>query len=1031
MKDFIGQTLGQYHLESLLGTGGMGQVYRGIHKLLERPAAIKVMLPHFAANPQFRARFLQEAKVVAALRHPNIVEIYEFGEQDGVLFLVMELMNDGSLSTLLRRQNGQPLPLSLALDLAAQTAEGLAAAHKMQIIHRDIKPANLLLHRQPDTTQGREHYTVKVNDFGLARLLDGGVETVTGSPMGTLAYMSPEQCLGNKQIDGRADLYSLGVVLYEMTTGYQPFQITGVSDALYKHVNTPPPSPRSMRSDLPIVVEEIIMRCLAKKPEERFATGTALSTALRNALGNTEATMAATNAQSYTATRTTLEAPVVAATPPTVATMSGYSDVPRVRVLDQNGQTLQVVELKPQGIIVGRQNGNNIVLDSHAVSRQHLQISWDGRQAVVKDLRSSNGTILGETRLLPDVAQVWDERQMLRIGSFWLRLESASAPLTRSGPEMFPRTPLSSVAANNATTVPAPLRSGFSSPSLVNERIGLTIAPKTLSITPGQPVTAQITLTNMGSTVDWFTPEVEGVPPEWVQGSGQEVQLNPGMQDTVPLIINVARNPINRAREYPVTIRARSREQPQQFSSTRASWTVQPFKEDALRLEPRRAVGRGKAVYSLALRNGSNLAARYTLSGDDDEQQLSYQFQYNPVDLDVGQEARIPLRIETKRHLIGREARVPFQLHAGPINSAPTQTVPGEFVNRPLLPVWVIPVVAAVLAASLVAASFLGLLPGHSKNIAGTPTAIVRVSPTTGPTSTPSPGATSTPTGVPSATATLSPTPTPVPTPPVIHQVTPISTGLGGAVGSQYVASQDSLYFTEYSGKLSVLRNISSGSPSYTVLGTGYTNPEDVYITADGGTAYITERSGDLVRVNLAGDVDRSSATVVASGLNSPQQMAIDEAHQIAYVVDYANPGSLISINLTNGNQTPILTNLVYPIGVLLSPDDTSIYITEQTAPGGTLTRYSLTSPGTPGTPLATVSSSALFFLSWADASQDALLVTERNPTNKVWYLSLQPGSALQLLANVDSNPSSVVVASPSSQLPMLVCTDSEVEELT
>lgn len=1034
MKDFIGQTLGQYYLESLLGSGGMGQVYKGVHKLLNRPAAIKVMLPHYAANEQFRARFLQEARAAAALRHPNIVEIYEFGEQDGVLFLVLELLNDGSLSSLLKRQNGQPLPLPLALDLGSQIAQGLAAAHTMQVIHRDIKPANLLLRRQPGSAPGQDLYTLKINDFGLARLLEGGIETATGAPMGTLAYMSPEQCIGARQLDGRSDLYSLGVVLYEITTGYLPFQITGVTDAFHKHVNVPPPAPRSVRPDLPPMVEEIILRCLAKKPEERFANGTALATALQSVLGNSGASQPSLSTRSSQAypTRTTLESPAVVETPPTVGTISGYADVPRVRVVDQHGQTLQVIEVKAQGLLVGRQVGNDIVLASQAVSRQHLQISWNGQQVSVKDLGSSNGTILGESRLLPNATQVWEERQMIRLGSFWLRLEGASAPLTRAGQSVaYPQTGRYSAPTVGSSS---PSRVGVSSPSLVNERIGIQVAPKTLTITPGQTATVQITLTNMGSTVDWFTPVVEGVPAEWVQGSGQEVQLNPGMQETVSLVVNVTRNPVNRARDYSVTIRVGSREQPQQFSTTKAVWVVQPFKEDAMRLEPRRATGRGKADYNVLLRNGSNQAARYTLHGDDDEQQLTYHFTYNPVDLDVGQEARIPLQVVTKKHLLGRERRVPFQLHAGPINTPPTQTIPGEFINKAVLPGWVVPVVAALLAAGVVASSLFGILPFPGRGASANPVptrqigqnATPQVTPSPG--ITPSPGLTPTPTPSPSPTVAVSPTPA---GPPHPNNSTPLQTGLGGVIGSQYVARQDSLYFVEYNGNFSVLRNASRSHPSYSVLGTGYITPEEVYITADEGTAYITERSGDLVKVNLSGDMNRSSAIPVASGLTEPHQFAVDETRQIAYVIEYGSPGSLVSVNLQNGTVTPVLTTLQNPIGALLSPDGASIYISEQWGGGGgQISRYSLTSPGS-GVPLATASTSTFFFLQWADMNHSALLTTERRPSNKVWYLSLLPGSTLQHVADVSDNPSSVAVISASSTLPILVCSDSEIDKLS
>lgn len=1069
--EFIGQTFGQYRIEALLGAGGMGQVFRGVHNLLDRPAAIKVMLANFAARPDFQARFLQEAKAAAALRHPNIVEVYDYGEQNHVLYMVMEFMNDGPLSALVRRHGGKQLPLPLVLDLCSQVAEGLAAAHAMQVVHRDIKPANLLLRRMPGPPSGREQYTLKINDFGLARLMEGGVETATGAPMGTLAYMSPEQCMGLRQIDGRSDLYALGVVLYELATGYQPFQINGITDALYKHVNVTPPSPREMRPDLPPVLEEIIMRCLAKKAEERYATGTELATALQGVLGNTgEATMTSTQRQSVT--RTTFEAPGSASSapvPPRLTTMPGYSDLPRVRAVDQDGRTLQVVEVRPQGITVGRQEGNDIVLLSQGVSRKHLQIDWDGRQVTVKDLGSSNGTLLGDLRLMPQVGQTWEERQVIRVGSFWLRLEGPSAPMTHMGqaPQPVPQQMSRSVTARySATTVP---NSGASypqgsytqgPPSLANSRIGLSVTPKTLSITPGQPAHVQISLTNQGATVDWFTVTVEGVPAAWVQGAGQEVQLNPGMQETAGLVVNVARQPANRAKDYPVIIRARSRELPQEYSQTTSTWIVQPFKEEAMRLEPRRASGRGQADYALLLSNGGNVAARYQLNGDDDERQLSYEFRHNPLDLDAGQEARVPLKVRGRRRFIGQEQRLPFQLHASQAPNTPGQVVAGEFVNRALLPRWVVPAfLAFVLVAGGALGVFAGLIPlpksGNSgaatPDIRATLTALVQGGANTATVSAMSGQATATAQANASATAgsqssgnatataqaNTSATAQATPPPPNSNNATALATGLGAPVGEQYVADQDSLYFVEYGGKLSVLRNISTGSPTYQILGSGYAQLEDLYVASDGNTVYLTERAGTLDRVTLSSGANRSQATIIAAGLAAPQQLAVDEVNHVAYIAEYNDGGPLGSVarvDLGSGTVTPVLNNLQHPIGVLLSPDNQSLYVTEQQSDGsGHLSRYSLVSSGG-GALLATSSSAPFFFLSWANSSKTALLVTERTPSNKIWYINLnQAPPRLHQVASVGSSPSQVVVASNSGFFPMLVCVAgaNEIDELT
>jgi serine/threonine protein kinase len=275
MRNIINETVGHYYIEKPLGEGGMAQVFRGRHTRLDRPVAIKILLHSLAIDPAFRARFQQEARAIAALQHQNIVEIYDFGEEEGTLYLVMELMEQGSLKSLLRTYSGQPLPLALALDLGQQIALGLASAHNKQMIHRDIKPANLLLRQ----VTGSEKYQLKIGDFGLAHLNDGELNTASGIFMGTPSYMSPEQCKG-EELDGRSDLYALGVVLYEMMTGSRPFQISNPVDASHKHLYQVPTPPRDLCPHLPIEVEKILLRCLAKTPAERFNTGIEVAMAL-------------------------------------------------------------------------------------------------------------------------------------------------------------------------------------------------------------------------------------------------------------------------------------------------------------------------------------------------------------------------------------------------------------------------------------------------------------------------------------------------------------------------------------------------------------------------------------------------------------------------------------------------------------------------------------------------------------------------------------------------------------------------------
>ena len=224
MAELVGQRLGRYQVQALLGTGALAQVFRGVEVPSNRPVAIKVMSAQLVAIPGFQARFHQEMQAVAALRHPQIVEISDFGEQGGHFYLAMELMTGGSLRVLLHQQARARRPgawLS-GLDLVRQAADGLAYAHSQGMVHGDVRPENLLLNPLGSSSTGDDAYTVKVSDFGLARLATGGATLASGLPVSTLTYTSPEQCLG-LDVDGRIDIYSLGIILYEMATGYLPF----------------------------------------------------------------------------------------------------------------------------------------------------------------------------------------------------------------------------------------------------------------------------------------------------------------------------------------------------------------------------------------------------------------------------------------------------------------------------------------------------------------------------------------------------------------------------------------------------------------------------------------------------------------------------------------------------------------------------------------------------------------------------------------------------------------------------------------
>ncbi len=259
MHPMIPQQIGRYEIKEELGRGGMAMVYRASDPEFGREVAIKVLPPEILHDPSFRARFKREAKIIASLEHPAIVPVYDFGEDNGQPYLVMRYMTGGSLA--LRLLQG-PMALPEVSRIVSALAAALDEAHNKGIIHRDLKPANILFD---------QHRLPYIADFGIAKLAEG-TATLTGSAVvGTPAYMSPEQVRGGRDLDGRSDLYSFGLIVFEMLTGQQPFKADTPVAMAMKHIGEPPPRLRSVRPDLPSACQDVLDRLLAKDRAQRPA----------------------------------------------------------------------------------------------------------------------------------------------------------------------------------------------------------------------------------------------------------------------------------------------------------------------------------------------------------------------------------------------------------------------------------------------------------------------------------------------------------------------------------------------------------------------------------------------------------------------------------------------------------------------------------------------------------------------------------------------------------------------------------------
>jgi len=276
-SDIAGQTLGQYKVMELVGRGAMAVVYRGYQPMIDRYVAIKLVRPHFATDQEFMVRFQREATAIARLRHPNVVQVYDFGVEGRRYYMVLEFIDGPTLKQVLQqaRAEGRPLPASQIAAILRDVAAALDYAHGIGIVHRDVKPANIML-----MPNGQAVLT----DFGMAKILAAREYTISDAALGTPEYMSPEQGMST-EVTARSDIYSLGVVLYEMLLGQRPFDSESPMAVVLKHIQDEVPVPRSLDPLISPEVEAVVLQSLRKDPEQRYATAGELVQALRKAIG--------------------------------------------------------------------------------------------------------------------------------------------------------------------------------------------------------------------------------------------------------------------------------------------------------------------------------------------------------------------------------------------------------------------------------------------------------------------------------------------------------------------------------------------------------------------------------------------------------------------------------------------------------------------------------------------------------------------------------------------------------------------------
>ncbi len=367
MSFVIGELVGQYRILEKLGEGGLATVFRALDETLDRFVAMKVLHMSLGDNPRLMLRFRQEAQVIAKLEHPNIVPIYNFDEKDTQPYLVLKYVNGKSLQDRLIKG---ALPQTEILQVASAVGAALQHAHQSKILHRDVKPSNILLDQEEK---------IYITDFGLAKLIsdEPGI-TTDPKPLGTPYYISPEQAAGMKRLTEGTDIYSFGVVLYELCVGKVPFEGDTLT-IIHNHIFEPLPLPTSLKPDLPTAVERVLLRALAKNPNERFRTVKALVDEFLHAWSDKE--------------RST----------PMSVTVSGSPGLPHL-VFEKESAFV----IRPGTSVVGRNSpGKGVSVDidlakldaNKRASRRHAVIHFKDGVIQLTDLGSRNGTIVNGERI--------------------------------------------------------------------------------------------------------------------------------------------------------------------------------------------------------------------------------------------------------------------------------------------------------------------------------------------------------------------------------------------------------------------------------------------------------------------------------------------------------------------------------------------------------------------------------------------------------------------------------------------------------
>lgn len=729
----LGKQISHYRIDRFLGAGSVASVYEATDLDQRRKVSLRLLHDYLAVQEPIQQQFMEEARIATTLDHPNILPVIAFDHQDNNFFMVMELVKGGTLRGYIKklREQGRQLDYSEIIDIARQVADGLHYAHQQGLLHRDLKPESVLL-RLSNDEQGKTTYQPVLSDFGLARIAEAGDQFITDQPNLTYPYMSPEECTGQR-VDPRSDIYELGILMYELTTGRTPYQPRSLAEAVRMHTREPLIRPAELRLGFPPDLERVIVRCLEKDPNDRFQnaneTSRMLQTVLTN-LGKAPAPGGALRPAAGAAAEIEAAVPLdEQATVPIIRlpdSMPMHTPQPytaeqsthdRMIVFSEDFPT-RAITLNQDVMTVGRSDDQTLHLESKKVSRRHARIerSFDNQYRLV-DLGSTNGTWLGNIQLIPNVSEVWEPSKTVRIGDFWMRLELVRdaedlRPVVADG-EAAEAQPEAAVVHRPAVQLPPP----------EHDKVGLNVPITHMTVTPGSTAAMAVELSNQSAVVDHFRVELKGLPAEWVTVPKETIYLLPNNRSTTSITFHPPLATSSTAGDHAFEVSVTTRAQGIQSVPVQGLLTILPFHNFTSDIDPPRVKGRRLEV---TISNTGNAFASYGIVAKDREDAVRFDLGGKQYVLPSGRTETIPLRV-TPRHrpLTGSPQSLPFEVIITELESpAPPQTHAGEVVVRSRFSLWMLlPLLLLCIICALISGG-IGLIAYRNNEANQTVTAV-------------------------------------------------------------------------------------------------------------------------------------------------------------------------------------------------------------------------------------------------------------------------------------------------------------------